>query len=509
MSIYQYNNEPVDIRFDRFYSRVGTTNKIFFRSSNDIVEYRFPDYYYDQISKIDNIVPSLVEYNMDDNNSLSLNLIFTGDTSFLTGNPSTKVFLKIYEAVSDEELSSSPTFEYEFPDGTFSASTSASTTIENIQLNPIKEYVIKTFYSFTAATSSMEGFNLYIDTYNDSVNSGSISSIENDDSYFATFRNPPTPIIKNSINFGFTNISDAGTARFSQTVKAVSGQTIFPVYFAPLASPPIRIQINGVNNGFFNFDPEDPQKLIYDEVAALTPLLTNDNVTFVYNVNYSALDLDNLTYYDSEIYDVSVINSGDTPSSSDIVFFNTGTTFTQYEYYLKDRAVNGNDIEFYLNGVLKNKDVDYLVDVNDSTKLLFFTGITFNISDRIQIFFTNDGSINPNKTSVNLNTFQQRPPKIKFSVSRPIENGEEGEFTFKLSLSTDTGFTTPVRVDIIPYEENKVEYEFTFPTSGAGINYIYKIENNNRFDLSLTNLSLTGFSNSIIVSADTNSGLFI
>ena len=36
MSIYQYNNEPVDIRFDRFYSRVGTTNKIFFRSSNDI-----------------------------------------------------------------------------------------------------------------------------------------------------------------------------------------------------------------------------------------------------------------------------------------------------------------------------------------------------------------------------------------------------------------------------------------------------------------------------------------
>lgn len=509
MSIYQYNNEPVDIRFNRFYSRVGTSNKIFFRNSHDIVEFRFPDYEYDQISNVVNVNPSLVEYNMDDNNSLNLTLVFTGDTSFLTANTSTNVFLKIFEVVSDEEVSSTPTFEYEFPEGTFSASTSASTTVDNIQLNPIKEYVIKTFYSFTAATNSMTGVSFDVDTYQDAVNNGSLTSIQSEDSYFATFRNPPTPIIKNDINFNFSNISDTGTAQFTQSVRPASGQTFFSLFFPPLTSPPMLIRVDGVNNGFFNIDPTDGNKIIYDQDTALVPLLSSNTVTFRYNVNYSSLDLDNLTYFDNEVYDVTVINSGDTPSSTDVVFFNTATTFTNYEYYLKDKAVDGNNIQFYLNGEVKNKDIDFIIDTNDSTKLLFFTGTTFSINDRIQIFFTNDGSINPNKTSVNLSTFQQRPPKIKFSVSRPIENGEDGNFTFRLALAADTGFTSPVRIDTIPYEENKTEYELTFPTSGAGINYIYKIGNDNQFELTLTNLTLTGQSTSIIVSADTNSGLFI
>jgi hypothetical protein len=509
MSIYQYNNEPVDIRFNRFYSKVGTSNKIFFRNSHDVVEFRFPDYEYDQISNVININPAIVEYNMDDNNFLNLTLIFTGDTSFLTANTSTNIFLKIFEVISEEEISSTPTFEYEFPEGTFSAATSASTTVDNILLSPIKEYVIKTFYNFTAATSSMKGFYFNIDTYQDAVDNNSITTIKPEDSFFATFRNPPTPIIKNSINFGFSNISNNGTAQFTQHVKAVSGQTVFSLFFPPLSSPPMLVRVDGISNGFFSIDPNDSNKIVYDEDAAQVPLLSSNTVTFRYNVNYSSLDLNNLTYFDNEIYDVTVINSGDTPSSSDVVFFNTGTTFTKYEYYLKDKAVNGNNIQFYLNGELKSKDIDFIVDRNDSTKLLFFTGTSFSINDRVQIFFTNDGSINPNKNSVNLSTFQQRPPKIKFSVSRPIENGEDGEFTFKLALATDTGFTSPVRIDSIPYEENKTEYELTFPTSGAEINYIYKVENYNQFELTLTNLILTGQSTSITVSADTYSGLFI
>lgn len=452
----------------------------------NLIDFTQPEYYMSGASKINTGLTSTTVHNISTDGIKSYEFIFTAGTEQLTAT--TVLFkydifkmLKLGDGEGSIEVPGIVSGFTGFtntslknklvPRSIWTAQTGTTKTYSDTapEITNEGEYLIKGSYLFTGLTSfynigtggTSSGFTL--DTLDLSYSGTLPYSIYDTsvDWYFVIIQNPEKPIINTTfVTTGFTGSACTGLVLVHEEIPLIilNGQSGFTT--SQKAVGDIMVNVNGntlipAENLTFINSNLTPGEVYIDQISdplvdliyLRTPIYKEfaDTLSAVYLTGPCAQGIISEGLY------ITGITSGATASSSDKVFFNTGTS--KYEYYTDRPIIDASQIVFILNGNKLGNGIDFYPSISNQFRLILNEGLA--IGDTIRVYYLDGQGFTSNSTVNNANF------AVTWNVS-PLTDTDNGEFTLQIAYDTDLTYSSVQYSSITPY------YSFTIHTGTTG-----------------------------------------
>jgi hypothetical protein len=423
-------------------------------------------------------------YIIDTQTGITMDFIFTGNTSRFYDDTNTKFKFQIFKRYDNLlQFREPPVYKSLLIDWTTLSATSSTTTtipIDNLLLDG--EYIVKGFFESNYNTE----FASLLGIKNDSLdNKGGDKFALYDslnDYHFVVIRKPEKPIV----SLGVT--SDTGAKAFS-----VASREMFPnqtSILLPNSFGEYIIALNGLvlakNYDYIitGFTTGNVTTVIAELIE---PAVDGDIVT----IAYSNDDINNTLYVDT--MDIqNAISSGTTNNqSTNSVYYNTTTN--KYELYISLTPTSNNDIAITLNGSLLANNIDYYQSTSNPKRIILEGNLI--IGDIINVYYNTTTNV---QSSINIVS-----PLITWRVNN-IPTGNNGVFT--IQLSTDKSFTNIVYSSSTSYINGQAYYsDNIILTGGLGTKLYYRIRNQKEYKTILNDIIIINeFSEIIPIVVGTN-----
>ena len=423
-------------------------------------------------------------YIIDTQTGITMDFIFTGNTSRFYDDTDTKFKFEIFKR-RDEfyQFIEPPVYKSSLIDWTTLSATSSTTTIipiDNLLLDG--EYIVKGFFESNHNTEFATLLGIKNDTFDNKDGDKFALYDSLNDYHFVAIRKPEKPIISLGVASG------VGTKAFSVTSKELlPNQTSI---LLPNSVGEYIIALNGlvlaknydyIITGFTNEN-------VTTIIAELSePTVDGDIITIAYSN-----DVTNDTLYVDSVDIQNAIISGTTNNqSTNRVYYNTTTN--KYEIHISLTPISNNDIAVTLNGGLLANNIDYYQS-NSNPKRIILEG-NLIIGDIINVYYNTTTNV---QSSINIVS-----PLISWSVNS-IPTGDNGVFT--VQLATDESFTNIIYSSSTSYINGQAYYSDNIILSGGlGTKLYYRIRNQKEYKTILNDsIIINEFSEIIPIIVGTN-----
>ena len=417
-------------------------------------------------------------------------------------------------------------FEKEIPHSGFTGSSPTLTdNVPNSIFEDKGQYIIKPFYSFSAATLTgntlsfekeitinKKTFNLYerftktdykkqikgfADYFFDkdilskltgiTFNPGPVLNDKlsyrrydsNEDNYFVTLQDPAEPL------FNFSDLISGGTFEYVSedfTIGA-GGQTRFILSNNPIGD--VQVNVNGLT--FKNPDEWTGSSLNSN-------LSDNRIVDLIDTIFDESGDTINVSYvrgsdisqpFTLESTQITGITTGatNTQTAEDKVFFNS--TESKYEYYLDQETPDSGNLTVIKNGLKLSEGIDYTLSTTNKNRIIFLTDQVLEVNDVILVYYLKSVVSLSGTTGITITrgSIQTRAPLIEWTIPAPSD--DSGQFQVDLVDVGNTGysFTNEIHYSATTrYSGGQENYSVLLPSiTGSDQTFIYRVVNDKYF----------------------------
>jgi len=423
-------------------------------------------------------------YIIDTQTGITMDFIFTGNTSRFYDDTNTKFKFQIFKRYDNLlQFREPPVYKSLLIDWTTLSATSATTTtipIDNLLLDG--EYIVKGFFESNNNTEFASLLGIKNDSLDDKSGDKFALYDSLNDYHFVAIRKPEKPII----SLGVT--SDLGAKAFS-----VASREMFPNQTSILLPNSVGeyiIALNGLvlakNYDYIitGFTTGNVTTVIAELIE---PAVDGDIIT----IAYSNDDINNTLYVDT-IDIQNTIPSGTTNNqSTNRVYYNTTTN--KYELYISLTPTSNNDIAVTLNGGLLANNIDYYQSTSNPKRIILEGNLI--IGDIINIYYNTTTNV---QSSINVVS-----PLISWRVNN-IPTSDNGVFT--IQLATDESFTNIVYSSSTTYISGQSYYSDNIILTGSlGTKLYYRIRNQKEYKTILNDkITINEFSEIIPIVVGTN-----
>ena len=445
--------------------------------NSDFEDFIFPDVNISGTTKISSglTINSAEVYNFNSQSGLTINFIFTGNTSSF--NKVHKFGYDVQKWVDETSGFTQTVYNKEIDfSNTFTYNDFINTN--ELKYNGDSEYIINLYYIFSGNTLPL-GNTIIFNTKDFILPNLEYSNYsENYSGYFSIYNEP---------NINLSEIGEVrlfeGTYNYEVLDLEESGQTEFFISKTPTKI--INLNLNGLS-------------LLYGNEILGEIEYTNDlNKIIIKSGLTSSGDIITIQYIADDNQPEFYVDSFYVNDLTDRIQLNTGTT--KYEFLLENTP--SSDVNLILNGLKLNEGIDFYKSITNLRKLIFHE-TSIEVGDTLIALYQTDFDIgNVYSSAVTIN-FQS------------ILEQEEGEFLLEVTDSFDTDFLNPIYSASTDYSFGGLyetvkgeiyQYFLTFSPIQINQTYLARIKNTKQVDFVEYTINPFSFSNVITFKAGDNS----
>lgn len=417
-------------------------------------------------------------YNLDYTPNININFIVTGDTSYLSynGDFGLKTFSKESFTVTNNvgglpnggEIVNS-TFD-------FSGITTGVTQIypEGGLIKTWGEYMIRPYYSFVTQNCNQ---GLIFNTW-DSVTQ--LNSFNNEtDYYFMTVIDPPKPVLASPAGIQTGNLTFTQDILLSNGVSGPREQTInnqynnFILKTQPSDLSQVMVFVNGVMlTSRFDYSIVFRGFSIPPVVVFNSEIKSTDVIVAVYlagtpfstdNTDFSKWFINNIL-----VDTIGSTNPGLMPTQSSAVY---NSTTGNYEIYVTQPIESKNTVFLTINGIEMVQDRQFYLSTSQSNRIILDKTYvdSIRIGDIISVLAVSPDNLFGTKDYGSLTTTEF---KAQWSINFSLPENVSSEFIMQVVDYNDSGYTTTLYQNVLPFVEGLGSYEST--VNSLSLNQYYR-----------------------------------
>ena len=395
-------------------------------------------------------------YNLSEIDDFNLIFNFTGATDYTgySGNFCYKIFDRKDYTLKRPTKSLNNVNEVTSNCINFSAITSS--TISEIFTKGLSlpftntDYMLRSYYQFTPKNCS----NNEIDTWETSIQLNDFNFQQ--DWYFITIKNPPTPKIRTEFVEEFEKV-----VLKQEIIVADNFKNNFTLANQPIDNV-INLYVNGIRlteTKDYVLDtstfPTTPPvvKIISDNISS------RDIITVTYLVGpqsfLSSLGQLRNDFFEIETFQVTGFTTNVTASTVNIV--NNNTVKGTQEAFLQNDVDGRSNVVVVVNGKTLAQNLEYYLSTTTKNKIIFNPNNSLIKKDDILSFWYFKTKLNDD---TDLGTLRENKVPIKWSVNPlPEERYNTGEFILEVTETSDTNWTSLFYTKTIKYVSGSYGYE--------------------------------------------------
>jgi hypothetical protein len=323
----------------------------------------------------------------------------------------------------------------------------------------VNDYVIK------EGVDDDDGFRLVIDTsqYVDTDN----------DCYFVTITNPPSP----TLEFVPVDVLEGITFVNYTLPTPTQGSNQVLLDSTPIGGK-VQLTVNGLNLSQTDYEVDSVDTRLITLLNDIT-FEETDVISAIYNTNIGSSPSGVVNNVKMEFFSVTGITTGVTSSISASTYENVvnyNDSSNRLEIYLQDKIDPSVQPRLTINGVNLAFNVDFFKSNIVQNKLILNEGTTIEIGDAISVYYYYSGINNPG----DLGIIQTDTPRIDWTSQQNIlrTSLSWGEFIVEVADRDDPSFSNILNSGTILYNNGTTSYTLNVgPITTTNVSdYLYRIK---------------------------------
>jgi len=409
-------------------------------------------------------------YNLSEVDEVTLNFNLTGSTDYTgyTGQFCYRLYNRLNFTLNEpNKLLNTENPSY-INCVDFSAITS-STLSQTISIGQIPstntDYMLRSYYNFKPKEC---GVNV-VDTW---ITSQQLNNFDFDnDWYFITINNPPTPQITTTFSEVFDRM------RLVQEIVGVgNSQNNFVLKNQPIDNK-INVYVNGIRlteNLDYTLDTSQFPRT-YPILRFITGQIEpRDVLSLVYLVGpqsfLTSMGQSRNDFFNIDTFTVTGFTTNLTASTVNVV--NNNTVRSTQEVFLTHDFDEDSNIVVSINGVTLAENMDYYRSTTTPNKIIFNPSTVINLKDILSFWYFKSRLENRN----DLGTLQENKVKIQWKVNPlPQQIFNSGEFVLEVTNKSDINWSSLFYTKTIEYVNGSNLYDDLVQNLQANVDYKFRI----------------------------------